>query len=103
MKILILFLTCANQAEANTISHVLLEKRLVACVKMLPVTSQFLWQESVDNANEILLIMDTVDTQFERIEQEIRKVHSYQTFVLTAIEVIKSSAGVLQWVQETLK
>lgn len=41
-------------------------------------------------------------SKFEQVEQEIRKLHSYETFVLCALEVKKASAGVEKWVQESL-
>ncbi len=39
MKILLLFLTCANQKEADTIATALLQKHLVACVKIMKLES----------------------------------------------------------------
>ena len=98
--LLLLFLTCVNQAEADKISTALLEKRLVACVKMIPVSAKFLWQGSIDSANEILLIMDSEESKFNQVEQEIKKLHSYKTFVLTATEVKKASTGVVDWIKE---
>jgi periplasmic divalent cation tolerance protein len=103
MKTLLLFLTCADSNEAHTIAEALLKKHLVACAKQLPVSSQFLWQGTLDSAQEILLIMETVETKFDEIEQEIKKLHSYDTFVLTAIEIVKSSSAATAWIRESLK
>ena len=103
MKILLLFLTCANQVEADVISSALLEKHLVVCVKMIPVMAKFIWDGSIDTANEILLVMDSEESKFNQVEQEIRKLHSYKTFVLTAIEVQRASSGVSDWVKESMQ
>lgn len=102
MKMGLLFLTCADQAEAEKIAKLLLEKRLVACVKTMPVSSQFLWQRTVDRSQEVLLIMDSLMHKFDQIEQEIRTLHSYKTFVLTAIEIAKASTGVEDWITENI-
>ena len=103
MKMLLLFLTCANQAEADKISTSLLEKHLVACVKMMLISAKFLWEGKVDSSNEILLIMDSEESKFDQVEQEVRKLHSYKTFVLTATEVKTSSAGVADWIKESMQ
>ena len=96
------FLTCAHQAEADTIATILLEKQLIACAKTLPVNATFLWQGSLDSAKEVLLLMDTVESTFNAVEQEVRKLHSYTTFVLTALEVKMASAGVADWIKTSL-
>lgn len=99
MKILLLFLTCANQQEADTIATALLQKRLVACVKIIPITSKFIWEGAVDSGTEILLVMDTSENKFVQIEQEVKRLHSYEQFVLTATEVSQVSAGVANWIK----
>ncbi len=102
MKIITLFLTCTNDKEAEKISDVLLNKRLVVCIKKMGVKSSFLFKKKIDKAQEVLLIMDSVEEKFEQIENEVRKIHSYETFVLVATPVVKSSKGVEEWMKEEI-
>jgi periplasmic divalent cation tolerance protein len=103
MKMTILFLTCANAKEANNISKTLLEKRLIACARKIPVSSSFWWKGKVDRADEAMLMMESVEEKFGEIETEVKKLHSYETFVLTTIPVGRSSSGVQEWLKESLK
>jgi len=103
MKLIFLSLTCADQIEANTIARTLLEKRLVACVKMMPITASFIWQGTIESSNEILLLMESEESKFKQIEQEIRVLHSYKTFVLTATTISHVSAGVAEWICESTR
>lgn len=103
MQIITLFLTCANDQEGNKISQALLKKKLVVCIKKTKVASSFLWQGRIDKSEEVLLIMDSVEEKFEDIEREVRKLHSYETFVLVANPVIRSSAGIKEWIENGLK
>ena len=89
--------------EAEDISNVLLKKKLVVCIKKTKVKSSFLYQGKIDEANEVLLVMDSVEEKFDRIEKEVRKIHSYETFVLLATPVIRSSKGVKEWIKSELK
>ncbi len=103
MHIIQLSLTCVNEHEAYTIAVSLLEKRLIACAKMTPVTAHFTWQGALESSNEILILMESVVEKFDAIEQEVRKLHSYTTFVLMATEVAQASVGVAQWIEESVR
>lgn len=102
MKPNILFLTCANEKEANKIFQVLLEKHLVVCIKKIPTSSSYLYKGKIESATEILLIMDTIEENFTEIESEIKKLHSYKTFVLISLPIHKTTNPVLQWVKEEI-
>lgn len=97
-----LWLTCANKTEADKIAKALLAKYLVACAKQLPVSSDFLWQGKIDHNDEILLVMDSHEDLFDKIEAEVAKLHSYETFVLQAIPVSKVSTAAAKWLEDSL-
>lgn len=103
MKICVLFLTCVNNEEADKISKTLLEKKLIYCAKRFPVSSSFLWEGKIDKAEEVLLIMDSIEENFEKIKKEVAKLHSYKTFVLSASPINKTTNNVKKWILEELK
>jgi len=96
-------LTCANKEEAYKIANTLLVKHLVACVKQIPITSDFHWQGKIDKAAEILLLMETKVDLFEQIEAEVAKLHSYKTFVLAAVPIVKLSKNAEGWIEGEVK
>ena len=98
----ILYLVCSSEAEADKIADVLLEKRLIACAKKLPVRSVFKWQGKLNKADETLLLLETEGKLFDVIENEVRQLHSHKVFVLASIPVEKTSAGVAEWLKEEL-
>jgi len=98
----IIYLVCANEEEADKIADVLLEKRMIACAKKLPVQSRFRWEGKIDSAKEILLLLETKEGKFEEIEPEVRKIHSHDTFVMTSIKTDKVSDGVEKWLESEL-
>lgn len=100
MNLITLFLTCANQPEAKKISKALLDKKLAACVKITDVKSDYLWQGQKQHGEEALLIIDSAAEKFDEIESTVKKLHSYDVFVLSAYPVARSSKGVEAWVKE---
>lgn len=98
-----LLLTCEDKAEANKIAKALLDMRLIACAKQIPVSADFIWQGDIDHNDEILLIMESREDLFERVEAEVTKLHSYDTFVLQAIPMVKISKKAQAWLNESIK
>jgi len=98
-----LWLTCADEKEADKIGNTLLVKHLVACVKQVPITSDFRWQGKIENAKEVLLVMDSRIDLFEEIEKEIAALHSYDTFVLQAVPIARVSRQAEKWLANEVK
>jgi len=103
MEISLLFLTCANDTEADAIIKTLLKKRLIACAKKMPVSSSSWWKDEIESGKEVLVIMESIESNFTQIEKEIQKLHSYETFVLVSSPINQSSTGVSQWISKSLK
>lgn len=103
MKMAIYYLTCANNREADKISKALLEKRLIACAKKLPVSSSFLWKGKIDNAKEVLLMLESVEENFGKINTIVKKLSSYKTYVLFSVPVLKTTKGVEKWLKKEIK
>lgn len=102
MKFCQLWLTCEDKAEATKIAKALLDKRLVVCAKQLPVSADFIWYGKVDQNEEILLVMESREDLFDKVEAEVEKIHSYETFVLQAIPFVNVSKKAQKWLEENL-
>lgn len=102
MKMSLIHLACGSEDEADKIGNALLDKKLVACFKKVPVRSVYRWKGEVYREGEVLLLLDTNVSLFDEIEQEVRKLHSYKTFVMLSILVEKASDGVEEWLHDNL-
>jgi len=103
MKPCLLFLSCKNIKEADTISIKLLEKKLIVCAKKISINSDYLWNNKIESAPEILLIMDSIEKNFENINQEVKSLHSYKTYNLLMTKVSKINKESLKWLQNNLR
>jgi periplasmic divalent cation tolerance protein len=97
-----LWLTCKDKAEADKIANTLLVKQLAACVRQLPVKSDYRWRGKIESGEEVLLMMESRDDLFEQIEAEVARLHSYETFVLTATAVNRLSNKAKGWLKHEL-
>lgn len=98
---IIVFVTAANKEEAEQIGHYLVEKKLIACCNMIePIFSIFWWQGKISHENEVLLILKTIKKHFDRIVEEVRKLHSYDNPEIIALPIISGSQEYLNWVKD---
>lgn len=97
-----LVLTCGSWQEAQLITDVLLTERLVACVEQLEVRSKNWWQGAVEDSKEVKLIMKSIGDNFEKIEAEVKKHHTYETFVLQMIPVAQMNDDAVTWLLESV-
>lgn len=97
-----LVLSCSGWQEAQAIADSLLEQKLVACVEFFEIKSKYHWKGALETANEVKMIMHSASHLFETVEEEVRKLHSYETFVLQAIPVSHVSKDAQEWLNLTL-
>ncbi len=98
-----MLLTCDDEAEAQIVAKTLLEKKLVACAKHIPVNATYWWKGAITEGHEILLVMESVLDLYDEVEKAVAQIHSYETFVLEAVPVAKISQKAAVWMQENLK
>jgi periplasmic divalent cation tolerance protein len=100
---LIVFCTCADDQEALRLANMLVERRLAACVNVLPrVQSVYRWEGEVKLESEYLLLMKTTEERFTALRDTLMELHSYEVPELLAIPVWGGSDKYLAWIQESV-
>jgi len=93
--------TAASPAEGERIAHALVDGRLAACVNLIPgLTSVYRWQETVETANEILLLIKTTAAHLDAVQDAIRRMHSYDLPEFLVLTPESASQPYLGWLLE---
>lgn len=75
-----------------------MDARLAACVTVLPgVESIYRWNDAVETANEVLLVIKTSAERFPALKSAILDLHSYEVPELIALPVSVGSEPYLTW------
>jgi len=90
----------APPAEAARLARMLIERRLVACVNIVPVRSMYRWHGEVCDEEEHLLIMKTVRSDADRVIAAIKEQHSYEVPEIIVLPVVAGYLPYLDWVRE---
>lgn len=96
--------TAGSKEEAQKIARVLVERRLAACVNIIPqVESVYRWQGGVEEAQEWLLVIKTRSTAVEGVFSAIRELHSYEVPEGISLSIESGSAAYLKWIDESVE
>lgn len=79
----------------------MLDQSLVACAAIGgEVESRYRWQGKLETAKEVPLTLKARRENWEAIEAEIRRLHSYEVPEVLAVPVEAGSAAYLAWLDE---
>jgi periplasmic divalent cation tolerance protein len=101
---IVVFTTADAPELAEKLARQLVEKRLAACVNLVPgLRSIYRWQGAVEDASEILLIIKSSRGLFPQLRAEIERLHTYEVPELIALSIVDGSASYLDWLDGQLR
>ncbi|MDR2726486.1 MAG: divalent-cation tolerance protein CutA [Deltaproteobacteria bacterium] len=96
---LFVYVTAPDAACAETIGRMLLERRLAACVNILPgVRSLYWWNGVIESDEEAAFIAKTEPDRFEALAEAVRAAHPYQCPCVVALPVDRATPDFLDWI-----
>lgn len=96
--------TAGSQEEALLIARALVEKRLAACVNIVgPIQSIYRWKETVEESQEVLLLIKTTATLFPELRDELKRLHSYEVPECIELTIDDGLPAYLEWIGESVK
>jgi periplasmic divalent cation tolerance protein len=100
---IVITITAGSEAEGEKIARGLVEKRLAACVNIVPkIRSLYWWDGKLCDEEEVLLVAKSSKNHFDEICQLVQTLHSYKVPEIIALAVEQGSPDYLKWVQETV-
>ena len=98
----VVLVTCKDDEQAARIARGLVEKKLAACVNLLPqIRSLYVWKGRVEESKEVLLMAKTQTHLVQRLETEVRESHSYECPEILSMPVDQGFEPYLAWVRES--
>ena len=98
--VVLVYTTAASLVEAEAIGADLVERRLAACVNILPgMRSIYRWEGRVECAGEVVMIVKTVRRQVDDARRRFRELHSYDTPAFLVIDVPGGDGDYLAWLR----
>jgi len=95
------FTTTESKEEAEKISREVVGKRLAACAQIVgPIKSIYRWKEKIEEEEEWLCIMKSLNDLYEQLERAIKEIHSYEVPEILALPVVAGNQAYLEWLNK---
>ena len=97
------YTTYPSIVEAEQAGRAIVERRLAACVNILPgMISHYWWQGAIERAEEVVMIIKTRASLAEAVRNAVKEMHSYTTPAVLFLPVEGGDPAYLGWLmQET--
>ena len=87
-RAVLLYTTYPSIVEAEQAGRALVERRLCACVNILPgMVSLYWWQGKIDRGEEVVMIIKTRAALAEPVRAAVKQMHSYSTPAVLVLPV----------------
>jgi periplasmic divalent cation tolerance protein len=97
------FSTVARAEDGERIARALVERRLAACVNVVPgVVSVYRWKGEVCRDQELLLVIKTRRDRLEALRDALVGLHPYDVPELVALPIEAGHEPYLSWVDESV-
>ena len=97
-SIRVVLTTVGSLEESRRMARALVERRLAACVNLVPkLTSIYRWQGAVEEAEEVLLVMKTTEDQLATLEAAVREHMAFQCSPSPASNRRRTTPPKTQW------
>ena len=95
----VVLVTAPSQDVAEVLAKDLVERRLAACVNILPgVTSVYHWQGEVHRDNESLLVAKTSAEALPQLMKRIAELHPYDVPEIVALDTSAVHPPYADWI-----
>ena len=100
-KHLVVYITTPDMQTGEEIAGALIERKLAACVNLIPVQSIYRWEGEVTRDAEVLLVVKTRADLFEaQLVPAVEELHPYQVPEIIALPIVRAAAGYLAWIDK---
>jgi periplasmic divalent cation tolerance protein len=97
-RAILVYTTFPSIVEAERAGRLLVERRLCACVNILPgMISHYRWQGAIERGEEAVMIIKTRASLAEQVSSAVKELHSYTTPAIVVISIESIDKDYLDW------
>src|SRR5580698_3137470 len=100
---IVVLTACDSEEQAGLVARNLVEKRLAACVNILPkARSIYRWKDAIEDTQEFILLIKSRRDLLPALRAEISRTHSYEVPEVIALSIIDGSEEYFAWFDREL-
>ena len=92
------YTTYPSLVEAERAGRAIVEKRLGACVNILPgMVSHYWWEGAIERGEEVVMIVKTRASLVEAVRTAVKEAHSYTTPAILVLPLEGGDPDYVAW------
>ena len=95
-----IIVTTDSKESAKKIAGLLVERRLAACVQLLPIESVYVWEGKVCDSEEILLLIKSKAALFDELARAVKENHEYEVPEIIQLPIVSGLPEYLKWIDD---
>jgi len=100
-RAIFVYTTYPSVVEAEQAGRAIVERRLAACVNILPgMISHYRWQGAIERAEEAVMIIKTRASLAEAVRTAVKEMHSYTTPAVLFVPLEGGDPAYVEWLME---
>lgn len=98
-RAVLVYTTWPSVVEAEAAGRQIVERRLAACVNILPgMISHYWWREKIERAEEVVMIVKTRASLSEAVGAAVKEMHPYETAAIMVLPVENLDPDYHAWI-----
>jgi len=100
-RVVLVYTTWPSIVEAEQAGRSIVERRLAACVNILPgMISHYWWQGKLARSEEVVMIIKTRAALADAVAAAVKALHAYDTPAIMTLPVESADPAYRRWIVE---
>ena len=98
----LVYSTCRDEEEARKLSRLIISRKLASCVNIWRIGSIYEWDGDLREEKEVALLIKTLETKVQDLEDLIAKNHTYSTPFVGVVDVRRINRAYKEWMTQVV-
>ena len=98
---IIIVSTYHDKKSISRVAHIVVERKLAACVNYTKINSVYTWKGKIEDAKEFLALFKTTTKSKQKLKEEIAKSHPYDVPEIVELKMDDVSLPYLKWLEQS--
>ena len=93
--------TYPDKKSISRVAHIVVEKKLAACVNYTEINSVYTWKNKIQDTTEFLALFKTTNDSKQKLREAIARSHPYEVPEIIDLKMDNVSLPYVKWLKES--
>jgi len=93
--------TYPDKKSISRVAHIVVEKKLAACVNYTEINSVYTWKNKIQDTKEFLALFKTTSDSKQKLKETIARSHPYKVPEIVELKMDNVSLPYMKWLEES--